>query len=247
MASSTAGRRSLAVGSFGSRSSLGVALLDVAGEDQLSISAVERLTRPGSAAWQIASKGAASTSETFGVNLPHNAAAIRPHQRDQCPAAGARHAYGYHNMCAGAFEKARNSEETGRSGASGATVLRQSIPSISSAGLSRRQVQRALNDRRPNEPAFLQTLWRKDTGRSRPRSESSRSRHACCETRTPRLNMVGAQRLRDIRASPSAAPVCPRLASQIDFTSGANWSIKRRPAPTERDGAPRRRPQRRAT
>ena len=89
---------------------------------------------------------------------------------------GARHAYGYHNMRAGAFEKARNLKESRafrrfrRNGPAPIGSFDQQRQ------LSRRQVQRALDDRRPNEPPFLQTLvtrLRKQTMPSLRRSLSA--------------------------------------------------------------------------
>jgi hypothetical protein len=74
---------------------------------------------------------------------------------------GARHAYGYQNTCAGAFEKARNLKET-----RAFWRFRRNGPAKVDSfdrqrQLSRRRVQRALDDQWPNEPPFLQTLGEK--------------------------------------------------------------------------------------
>src|ERR1700677_1208859 len=111
------GGRSFAVGSLGSRLPLGVALLNVA-QQQLELLdlAIELLRRaPEARAAQNRELHAQLLDQQcFGVNL-------RRQRRREPPqfsgifrqiSGGARHAYGYHNTCAGAFEKARNLEET---------------------------------------------------------------------------------------------------------------------------------------
>jgi hypothetical protein len=71
-------------------------------------------------------------------------------------------------MCAGAFEKARKLKEIRafrrfrRNGPAPIDSFDQQRQ------LSRRQVKRALNDRRPNEPPFLQTLGAKTQARAVP-------------------------------------------------------------------------------
>src|SRR5580693_10588130 len=111
------GGRSLAVGSLGSRLSLGVPLLDVA-EQQLQLLdlAVELLRRPPEARppqdRQLHSQ--LLDQQRLGVNF-------RGERRREPPqfggifrqiSDGARHAYGYHNIGAGAFDKARNLKES---------------------------------------------------------------------------------------------------------------------------------------
>jgi hypothetical protein len=83
--------------------------------------------------------------------------------------------------------------------------------------LSRRQVQRALDDRRPNESPFLQTLGEK----TQAGAVSGQNLHvvaafAAKHERRPRIR-VGVQHLRDIRGQPvETAPPVHGLASQID-------------------------------
>ena len=107
------GGRSLAVGSLSSRLSLGFALLDVA-EHQLQLLdlAVELFRRPPETRppqdRQLHSQ--LLDQQRLGVNF-------RGKRRRKPPqlgeifrqiSGGARHAYGYHNMCVGAFKNERN-------------------------------------------------------------------------------------------------------------------------------------------
>jgi hypothetical protein len=84
--------------------------------------------------------------------------------------------------------------------------------------LRRRQVHRALDDWRPNEPPFLQTLGEKTQAGAVP----GQNLHvvaalAAKHERRARIR-VGAQRLRDIRGQPvEAAPHVHGFASQIDL------------------------------
>ena len=105
---------------------------------------------------------------------------------------------------------------------------------------------------RPQQLAAKRTglspdTWRKDTGRSRPRSKSSVVAALAAEYECRTRIGIGAQRLRHIGGQPvEAAPHVHGLASQIDLHARCELEHQRRPAPTERDGAPRRLRQRRA-